>query len=174
VADEDIEIVDQRPTVVCAVSLKATARERLASMLGEVRLVDIREPVASADIVLVPSASPQTISALKDAYPTARLIVVELEDWELDIDLGGPVTRLRNAGADAYLTADSLEDLAHQLTSTEPSEPRPFIEASVAPVLAAATVDDIVLARLSELMERRRAEIAVANSTDAGPTGDSD
>lgn len=165
----DIELADRRPTVVCAVSLKKQAREKLAEMLGEVRLVDIREPVATADVVLAPSCSPQTLTALKDAYPTARLIVVELEDWEHDIDLGGPVTRLLDAGADAYLTADSLEDLAHQLTTSEPSEPRPLLPAAAVPALPASTIDDIVLARLHELTERR--ELAVRVAAESRPDG---
>ncbi|MCU1359340.1 MAG: hypothetical protein JWN99_629 [Ilumatobacteraceae bacterium] len=157
----EIELADRCPTVVCAVSLKQKARDDLAEMLGDVRLVDIREPVATADVVLVPPCSPGTLTALKDAYPTARLIVVELEDWEHHIDLGGPVTRLRKAGADAYLTADSLQDLADQLTTSEPSEQRPLLDSSTPSELEAATIDDVVLGRLQELRERREAEIGV-------------
>lgn len=157
VTDGDIELVDPRPIVVCAVSLKQGARQKLAELLGDVRLVDIREPVAAADVVLVPSCAPQTIARLKEAYPTARLVVVELEDWEHHIDLAGPVTRLRKAGADAYLTADSLQDLAHQLTTSEPSEPRPLLETAAANELESASIDDIVLERLHELLERREA-----------------
>jgi hypothetical protein len=159
VTDRDIELVDQRPTVVCAVALKKGARRKLAEMLGEVDLIDIRESVASADVVLVPSCSPQTIAGLKNAYPTARIVVVELEDWDNDIDFGGPVTRLRQAGADAYLTADSLQDLAHQLTTAEPAAPRPLIETAAAHELAQASIDDIVLTRLQELLQRREAAI---------------
>jgi hypothetical protein len=157
----DLELVDRRLTVVCAVALKARAREKLAEMLGDVRLVDIREPVATADVVLVPSCAPQTVTKLKEAYPTARLIVVELEDWDRDIEFSGPVTRLRQAGADAYVTADSLEDLAHQLTTSESSEPRPLLEPAVAAhELEGATIDDLILERLEELRRQRAATIA--------------
>jgi hypothetical protein len=155
----DIELVDQRLTVVCAVALKQHAREKLAEMLGDVHLVDIREPVVSADVVLVPSCAPQTVTRLKEAYPSARLIVVELEDWDRDIELSGPVTRLRQAGADAYVTADSLEDLAHQLTTSEPNEPRPLLDTASTHVLEGATIDDLILERLEELRRQRAATI---------------
>ena len=158
---EDIELVDQRPTVVCAVALNSRARQKLADMLGEVRLVDIREPVTTADVVLAPSCSPNTLAALKDAYPTARMIVVELEDFDNKIEFGGPVTRLRKAGADAYLTADSLEDLAHQLTTREAtSEPRPLLDPPSTIELNEATIDDIILGRLEEMLLRRTTTIA--------------
>ena len=163
----DIELVDRRLTVVCAVALKPHAREKLAEMLGDVQLVDIREPVATADVLLVPSCSPQTVTKLKEAYPSARLIVVELEDWDRDIEFGGPVTRLRQAGADAYVTADSLEDLAHQLTATESTEPRPLLDpAPLAHELEGATIDDLILERLEELRRQRAATIERAPDAD--------
>jgi hypothetical protein len=167
----DIEVVGGRLTVVCAVSLKAHAREKLASMLGDVLLVDIREPVAHADVLLVPSCSPQTVTKLKEAYPSARLIVVELEDWDEHIELGGPVTRLRKAGADAYVTADSLEDLAHQLTTTEPIEARPLLDPVTVPALDGASIDDLILERLDELRRQRAAAIGRAATESRADTG---
>jgi hypothetical protein len=155
----DIELVDRRLTVVCAVALKPHARAKLAEMLGDVHVVDIREPVATADVLLVPSCGPQTVTKLKEAYPSARLIVVELEDWDRDIEFGGPVTRLRQAGADAYVTADSLEDLALQLTATESTEPRPLLDPASAHELEGATVDDLILERLEELRRQRLAPV---------------
>lgn len=163
---EEIELVDRRPTVVCAVALNRPAREKLAEMLGDVRLVDIREPVPAADVVLAPSCSPNTLAALKDAYPTARMIVVEVEDFDNDIEFGGPVSRLRKAGADAYLTADSLEDLAHQLTTREPTEARPLLDPPAAIELNEATIDDIILGRLEELLLRRATAIPLNDSDD--------
>jgi hypothetical protein len=161
----DIELVDQRLTVVCAVALKARAREKLAEMLGDVHLVDIREPVARADVLLVPSCGPQTVTKLKEAYPTARLIIVELEDWDRDIEIGGPVSRLRQAGADAYVTADSLEDLAHQLTTGESTEPRPLLDPASTHQLEGATIDGLILERLEELRRHRAATIERAADT---------
>ena len=115
---DELDANDRQRTVVCAVPLKPAAMAQFAQMLGDARVVDIRDAVEVADVVLTPACSPQTVAALKEAYPSAELVVVELEDWDRDIDLSGPVIRLRRAGADAYLAADSLEDLARQLQPT--------------------------------------------------------
>ena len=170
----EVEVVDgppsERPIVVCAVPITPAARERLGALLGSVQLVDIREVVGTADVVLSPPCSPHTIAALKRLHPGARLVVVELEDADLDIDLGGPVLRSRHAGADGYVAADSLADLAHQLTSVPAeevvpelsavaSEPDELGGAAAAAALGQRSVDDLVAEQLREL-ERRRAERA--------------
>ena len=155
-----MQLVEHRRTVVCAVALKRPAREHLESLLGDVRFVDIRESVDAADVVLTPVCSPQTIAKLKAAYPTARVIVVELEDWEFDIELGGPVTRLQKAGADAYLTAGSLDDLARQLSAARRVESAAEAIADAESYeLEAAAIDDVVLDRLEAMLERRRQRV---------------
>jgi hypothetical protein len=75
---------------------------------GGFRIIDIRE----ADGHERPSASPQLLGKLPAAFPDARVLVVELTDLEHDVRLGGPVTRALDAGADTYLVARSLEQLA--------------------------------------------------------------
>lgn len=146
--------LSDRPVVVTAVPLTAAARERLARSLGDVDVYDIRDDVLTADLVITPSCSPQAVAALKRAYPVARLVVVELEDGEFDVRLPGPVKRLRNAGADAYLTADSLDDLAAQLRSARPAPPA----ADHAPdELPEASVDAAILTNVTELLHRRGA-----------------
>jgi hypothetical protein len=152
-----IEPVDRRPVVVCALPMKGRALSRLASKLGDVRVVDVRETVEDATVVLAPSCSPQTLRALRRAYPGARLIVVELEDWDHDIELGGPVTRLRKAGADAYLAADSLEDLARQLTAP-PRVDRPLLQKRPAAELRGAPFDDLIMTFLNERLEQSQPE----------------
>jgi hypothetical protein len=140
-----------RPVVVTAVPLTAAARDRLARGLGDVDVHDIRDDVLAADLVITPSCSPQAVAALKRAYPSARLVVVELEDGEFDVRLAGPVKRLRNAGADAYLTADSLDDLAAQLRSAPPAPP-----ADRAPdELPESSVDALILTDVKDLLHRR-------------------
>jgi hypothetical protein len=148
------------PTVVTALPLKPDARRKLAALLGNVNVVDICEREASSnstnqiDAVIAPVCSPQIIGRLKAMFPGARIIVVELEDWEFGIDAGGPVTRLRNAGADAYLAAGSLQSLADQLTSRRPEEPvAPTLAAQalaseLSRELSAASVDDLIFERL--------------------------
>lgn len=154
---------DDRPIVVCAVPLKAPARARLERALGNVRLVDIRVPVEGAAVVLSPPCSPQTIARLKSAHPGARLIVVELEDDEMDIDLAGPVTRSRRAGADGYLAASSIDDLAWQLTTRDRTEVAPEltgdataeVTADVTALPAADALDDLIMRRVEEMLRDR-------------------
>jgi len=149
------------PTVVCAVALRPAARARLEQLLGAIRLVDLHEPLDDADLILSPPCSPQTIAALKRTYPSARLIVVELEDGDLDIDLGGPVIRSRRAGADGYLAADSLSDLARQLTARSREAVAPELlatEVAAAPIrheLSTAGVDDLIAERLAAAQRAR-------------------
>ena len=150
----DIVSITSRPCVVAALPLKRAARDHLARQLGDVDVCDIRDDVFDADLVLAPSCSPQVIGILKRAYPTARLVVVELEDWELDVRLGGPVKRLLNAGADAYLTADSIKDLADQLL--RPANDLSHSKTSSLPKqLGKTSVDDQIMASVADLLRRR-------------------
>jgi hypothetical protein len=171
---DDTTFKPSTPTVVTALPLKPDARRRLAELLGNLNVVDIcdraltSDLTTTVDVVIAPVCSPQMIRRLKAMFPTARVIVVELEDWEFGIDASGPVSRLRNAGADAYLAAGSLENLADQLSSRRREDP-------VAPSLAAqalasevthqlntASVDDLVLERLlraEAIREEQKAEL---------------
>jgi hypothetical protein len=81
----------RRSVVVTAFPLKSPGRAKLAEQLGDVELLDIRQAVLGADLVLAPSCSPQCVAALKGAYPTARIVVVELEDWDFNVSLPWPV-----------------------------------------------------------------------------------
>lgn len=116
------EVVPRRPRVVTAMPLTDAARQRLAQLLGA-RVIDVRDPERSADVVLSPSASPQLVGMLQRTYPGARIVVVELDDTEFGIDYAGPVRRLLHGGADAYLVADSLADLAAQLAAGPAAAP---------------------------------------------------
>ena len=145
-----------RPVIITAFPLKEAARDRLAVQLGDAEVLDIRDVVVEADLVLAPSCSPQVVGALKSAYPTARIIVVELEDWEYGVNFAGPVKRLLKAGADAYLMADSIDHLADQIRPRSNHSPD---EAAEPPELVERSVDDVILASLHDVM-RRRAEAA--------------
>lgn len=154
-----VEVFGGRPVVVTAFPLRQRARDRLHEQLGEVDLIDIRESVAQADLVLVPSCSPQTISGLKAAYPTAQLVVVEIDDWDLGVDLSGPVMRLLRAGADRYLTANSVDQLAEQLGARLAASDADDVDPQRVAALPSATVDDIILDRLADLRSRRGSEV---------------
>jgi hypothetical protein len=57
-----------------------------------------RGPIDHANVVLTSAGSPQLIGMLRRQYGAAQIIVVELEDWEFDIDLPGPVKRILSGG----------------------------------------------------------------------------
>ena len=90
----DVDDVDAAPVrVVATTMLKDAARERLSEQMGPGFVVlDIRKAPRSADIVIAPVVSEQTISALKEMFPKARVVLTEVQDrdWE--------VSRSRAAG----------------------------------------------------------------------------
>jgi hypothetical protein len=102
--------------------------------------------------VLTPSCSPQLIGALKRKYNGARVVIVELDDWDLDIELRGPVKRLLRAGADAYVLADSLEELANKIGSGR-AQPTESELSTAGELTAGTTVDELIAAFLRESIE---------------------
>lgn len=143
------EVVPARPTVMAALPLVPAARHELGELLGAT-VVDIREPVEHPDVVITPACSPQLIGALKERFHGAPVVIVELSDDEFDIDLTGPVTRVLDGGADAYVLADSLGELARKLAALRPATPQPQ---QVARQLGAPTMDDLIAAFLAESIE---------------------
>ena len=148
----DVEIVSSRVTVVTALPLKKAARARLAELLGA-EVVDVRHPIDRADLVLTPSCSPQLIGALKRKYPGARMVVVELDDWDFDIDVAGPVKRVLRAGADAYLLADSIEELASKITPRSDRAGAAEEPLTARELPSSSTVDELIAAFLRESVE---------------------
>lgn len=147
------EVVERR-TIVTALPLKRPARERLAERL-DARVLDVRAPCDHADLVLTPACSPQLIAALGEKYDGARVVVVELDDWEFDIELSGPVKRILRSGAAAYVLADSLDELAAKLAApgSATDEPTEQDVPSVHELSATQTVDDLISAFLRESVE---------------------
>lgn len=147
---DDVEVVADRRTIVTALPLKKPARERLAELL-QALVVDVRDPIDHVDLVLTPPCSPQLMAALRRKYPAARVIVVELDDWEFDIELPGPVKRILRGGADAYVLADSLDELARKIA--RPHEPSEMTPSEPQELSAASTVDELIAAFLRESVE---------------------
>lgn len=145
-----VEVLPRRRTIVTALPLKRAARERLAELLGA-RVVDVRAANLDADLVLTPSCSPQLIGALSRTYPGARVVVVELDDWEFDIESRGPVKRILRSGAAAYVLADSIDELASKIADRPGDEPAEAV--AVHELTASATVDDLIAAFLRESVE---------------------
>ena len=137
--------------LVVAFPLSDDAVAVLADRLG--RGFDVRDITAEgppADIVLAPPSSPQLIARLKDRFPGAVVVITELEDLLRGIDLGGPVSRALDAGADAYYVAKSTEALGSFLGAL-PLTGREALAAQDQPVAlgTAEEVDDLV-ARVRE------------------------
>src|SRR4051812_7206120 len=142
--------------LVVAFPLPAEAVSVIADRLGSGFAVrDIREEGPAADIVLAPPCSPQAIGLLKDQFPGAVVVIVELEDLLRGVDLGGPVSRALAAGADAYYVAPSTEALGAFLAAL----PLDAIEGLDQPVaLPSAEVADGVVARAVKPEPVRRSD----------------
>lgn len=119
-ADDQAPIDYESVTVVAtAMELSTAARVTLSTQLGaDYVVLDMHAAPATADVLLVPPGSPQLIAALRSRFPKARVIVTEIEDHELGIQYYGPVRRLLDAGADAYLPPATVPLLARQLDYT--------------------------------------------------------
>ncbi|MFI6184017.1 hypothetical protein ACIA8R_51390 [Nonomuraea sp. NPDC051191] len=105
--------------VATAMELSNAARVALSTQLGaDYVVLDMHAAPATADVLLVPAGSPQLIAGLRSMFPKARVVVTEIEDPELGVRYDGPVRRLLDAGADAYLPPATVPVLARQLDHT--------------------------------------------------------
>lgn len=102
--------------VATAMKLSASARRSLSAELGTDYIVlDMHTAPTTADVLLVPPVSPQLIASLRSMFPSARVIVTEIEDPELGVSYLGPIRRMLDAGAETYLAATAIPRLAKQL-----------------------------------------------------------
>ncbi|MEU1722952.1 hypothetical protein [Nonomuraea sp. NPDC005692] len=107
---------DDVTVVATAMELSNAARVALSDRLGaDYVVLDMHAAPATADVLLVPAGSPQLIAGLRSMFPKARVVVTEIEDPELGVRYHGPVRRLLDAGADAYLPPATVPLLARQL-----------------------------------------------------------
>lgn len=117
---------DGQVTVVAtAMKLSGSARASLSAQLGPGYLVlDLHSAPKSADVLLAPPVSPQLIAGFRSLFPTARVVITEVDDPELGISHPGPVRRLLDAGAEVYLPPGDIPRLAEQLdrTITQPHQ----------------------------------------------------
>ena len=117
--DHRLDQTTNRPGVkVVATGMKVTEQVRayLSAALGDgFAVVDIRTAPETIDALLVPPLSAQALGILRGEFPSARLIVAELDDADSGTWIAGPVTRAMAAGAHAYLTPGTLGDLADEV-----------------------------------------------------------
>jgi hypothetical protein len=104
---------DGTTVVATAMKLSDAARRRLSDELGADYIVlDIHTAPSSTDVLLTHPVSPQLLGILRHQFPRARVVITEIEDEELGVRYSGPVSRLLDAGASAYLPPRPIAELA--------------------------------------------------------------
>ncbi|MBS2553911.1 hypothetical protein KGQ19_44370 [Catenulispora sp. NL8] len=102
--------------VATAMKLSDGARTKLSTELGADYIVlDMHAAPRTADVLLVPPISPQLLRNLRSMFPSARIVIAEIDDPELGVSYHGPVRRLLDAGAELYLASTTVPHLARQL-----------------------------------------------------------
>ena len=111
--------------------LGSEARERLRECFGPDWVVlDFHDAPDTADVVLTAAHSPQLIHRWTLLFPQAQIIVTEILDDEFGLDVEGPVGRLMDAGADAYLPPRPLEQVAQNVQSYLASRARAELDSA--------------------------------------------
>lgn len=99
--------------VATAMTLSETARRRLSDEFGDDYIVvDFSKAPPSAEVLLVHPVSPQLLGMLRHQFPHAKVVITEIEDEELGVNYSGPVGRLLDSGASAYLPPRPIAELA--------------------------------------------------------------
>lgn len=135
-------------TVVATVTkMSDVARRRLSDELGPDYIVlDLMRAPSTADVVLTHPVSPQALGSLRAEFPNARVIVTEIDDDELGVTQLGPVSRLLDAGASAYLPPRPLSEVASSVHA--------YLTGSDAPQLTSADGASAPVAALPSSAER--------------------
>ena len=129
---EPVASVPDGVTVIATtMTLSEAACRRLSEELGPAYLVlDIHSAPTSTDVVLTHPVSPQLLAMLRQQFPKARVMVTEIEDDELGVRYSGPVSRLLDAGASAYLPPRPIAELAANVHAYLTQGEVPKIEAA--------------------------------------------
>lgn len=116
--------------VATAMPLSEAARSTLSDGLGEHYIVlDLIDAPFTADVVLTQPISPQLLNKLQADFPAARIIVTEIDDEEAGVSYSGPVSRVLNAGATAYLPPRPLDQVAQNVRTHLEQALRPALDA---------------------------------------------
>ena len=115
--------------VATAMRLSEAARRRLSDEFGDDYIVvDIQDAPASTDVLLTHPVSPQLLGILRQQFPNARVLITEIEDEELGVRYAGPVSRLLDAGAAAYLPPRPIAEVAANVHAYLRKETAPMLE----------------------------------------------
>lgn len=109
---------DEGVTVVAtAMKLSDSARTKLSDELGTDYIVlDMHSAPRTADVLLIPPMiGLPLLGSLREMFPSARVVVAELDDPELGISYRGPVRRMIDSGVELYLASTTVPHLARQL-----------------------------------------------------------
>jgi hypothetical protein len=106
-------VPDGVTVVATAMKLSDAARRRLSEEFGDDYVVlDINAAPDTTDVLLTHPVSPQLLGILRHQFPHARVVITEIEDEELGVRYAGPVSRLLDAGASAYLPPRPIAETA--------------------------------------------------------------
>ena len=102
--------------VATTMRLSGPARDLLRQSFGpDWIILDFHDAPDTADIVLTSPHSPQLTHRWTLLFPHAQIIVTEMLDPQFGLDISGPVGRLLDAGAHAYLPPSPLDQIAERV-----------------------------------------------------------
>ena len=116
-ATDDAPVLREGTKVLATtMRLSCAARDLLRNSFGpDWVILDFHDAPDTADVVLTSAHSPQLTHRWTLLFPHAQIIVSEILDPELGIDISGPVGRLLDAGAHAYLPPRPLDQIAESV-----------------------------------------------------------
>ena len=121
---------------VIATAMKNCPTPRAVACLNEFGaayvVLDLHAAPTSTDVLLTHPVSPQLLGILRHQFPRARVVITEIEDEELGVHYSGPVSRLLDAGASAYLPPRPLAELAAHVHAYLTQGGEPMLEAGKA------------------------------------------
>jgi DNA-binding NarL/FixJ family response regulator len=127
--------------VATATKLSDAARRRLSDELGPDYIVlDLPKAPTTADVVLTHPVSPQLLGSLRASFPNAAVIVTEIDDEEFGVSQPGPVSRLLDAGASAYLLPRPLREVASRVHAYLSGSGAPQVTAAIPATAPAAAL----------------------------------
>lgn len=115
-ADRPDDLREGTKVLATTMRLSSRARDQLRQSFGPDWVVlDLHDAPDTAEVVLTSPHSPQLTHRWTLLFPHAQIIVTEIYDPELGLDITGPVGRLLDAGAHAYLPPRPLEQVAENV-----------------------------------------------------------